>query len=92
MKPVPLGQFVQIDWQDATSSATLPFHAERDHKPIIMHTRGWVLCQDKTGISVASEHYTEEGQDHFRGWTFIPAGMVVKVGRIKAPYVGYLKT
>jgi hypothetical protein len=47
-----------------------------------MKTRGWVLACNRAGISVASESYHEDGHDHFRGWTFIPKGMVVKVRRI----------
>jgi hypothetical protein len=81
---VKLGQFVQVDWNDATSSASLPFNAQRDHKPIVMRTRGWVLAANRAGISIASEVYEEEGQKHYRGWTFIPAGMVVKIARVGA--------
>ena len=79
---VKLGWFVQVDWNDASASASMPFSAERDHKPIVMKTRGWVLACNRAGISVASESYHEDGHDHFRGWTFIPKGMVVKVRRI----------
>jgi hypothetical protein len=82
MTRVKLGSFVQVDWHDASSSATVPFNAERDHKPIVMHTRGWVLACNRDGISVANETYREEGNDHFRGWTFIPNGMVVRVKRV----------
>jgi hypothetical protein len=80
---VKLGAFVQVTWNDASASASLPFNAERDHQPIVMKTRGWVIAVNSVGISVANETYHEEGQDHFRGWTFSPRGMVTKVTTIR---------
>ena len=78
---VKLGSYVQVDWEDA-SSATGVFVASRDHKPIVMHTRGWVVAVSRKGISVASERYTEEEGDVYRTWTFILACMVVKITKV----------
>jgi hypothetical protein len=79
---VKRGDFVEVTWNDAASSATLVFEAKRDHKAVVMTTRGWIVEITRTGMSIANEHFEEEGVRHHRGWTFIPSGMVVKVAKV----------
>lgn len=74
---------VVLTWNDACGSATSIFDEARDHQPTVMTTVGWLLKADSVGVSLACERYTEgEGKEAFRGCTFIPKGMVVKVKRI----------
>lgn len=76
-------RFVAVFWNDAQGSATKVYEKARDHAPVLMETRGWLLDRDDDGVSVASERWTEDGETHYRGHTFIPAGMVVKVSSVR---------
>lgn len=76
MKPP---RFVEVEWNDAQANGAATFDAAVHHKPCVMYTRGWLVKQDEAGVSVACERYQEEGQWHYRGSTFVPAGMIVKV-------------
>jgi hypothetical protein len=80
---VKLPPFVQVDWNDAASSNTTVFERGRDHKSCIMKTRGWVVADDDVGVTVASEYFEEEGVTHWRGWTFVPRGMVRKITTVR---------
>lgn len=74
---------VVLTWNDACGSATQIFDEARDHRPTVMTTVGWLLKADAVGVSIACERYAEdEGKDAFRGCTFVPKGMVVKVERM----------
>lgn len=79
MKP----HLVQVIWIDAQGSATRVYAKERDHAPIEMITVGWLLDHDKAGVSVANERFIEDGTENFRGHTFVPAGMVKRVKRLR---------
>ncbi len=70
---------VIVTWNDACGSTTLVYNEERDHKPTVMQTVGWLLKADKEGVSIACESYVEEGVAQWRGHTFIPLGMLVEV-------------
>lgn len=71
-------RLVVVRWNDAQSSSTRIFH-ERDHAPVVMHTIGWLKLQDASGVSVCCECFFEENEWHFRGHTYIPAGMIIDV-------------
>lgn len=69
-----------VEWDDAQGSATKAFtRADTPHGSIVMFTLGWLLQEDENGVSVACERYEDEGQEFFRGHTFIPKGMVRKL-------------
>ena len=70
-----------VTWNDAQGSATLNYDKVRDHAPVVMKTVGWVVDRNEAGISICCEQWTENGLLNWRGHTFIPAGMVVKVTR-----------
>ena len=74
-------RFVEVQWNDAHSTGAATFDAAMHHRPCVMYTRGWLVKQDESGVSVACERYQEDGQWFYRGTTYIPAGMVVKVSR-----------
>ena len=62
---------VIVEWADAKVDGDLPISVEtawETHKPMIIHTIGWVLREDEAGVSVANEYY----DDTYRGRTFIP--------------------
>lgn len=71
---------VSVRWADAHASAasSLTLTDVGDvHKPSIMETTGWLLKDDEVGISLAYERSLDEGDESFRGYTFIPRGMVL---------------
>ena len=74
-------KLVIVSWNDAQATATRVYVKERDHVPTVMHTVGWLLDQDDRGVSVACERFEEDGQWSYRGHTFVPAGMLIKVRR-----------
>jgi hypothetical protein len=77
-------ELVTVRWFDAGSSPTLVFEPQRDHRPVVMETIGWVLVHDAAGISVATERFSEEGVTHYRGWSFVPAGMIDRVQKVRS--------
>jgi hypothetical protein len=46
---------------------------------MLIQTIGWLLQDDSTGVSLANEQSTEDGQQTWRGRTFVPRGMVQSV-------------
>lgn len=70
-----------VRWNDAHSVSAEDFDADKHHKPYVMETIGWIVKRDAAGISLANERCTDEGVTKYRGSTFIPAGMVVRVTR-----------
>ena len=78
------GYKATVWWNDAQGSATTVISKssiDEKHKPIVMETMGWVLRDDEQGISICNERYTEEGELSYRGHTFIPRSLIVKVKR-----------
>lgn len=67
-------RLVIVTWNDACSTATKIF-APADHCPVIMYTVGWLMAKDASGVSVCCERFEEDGTWHYRGHTFLPAGM-----------------
>lgn len=70
--PLPL---VVVVWDDAWVRADEPLvlnEVSASHKPMTVHTIGWLLMEDERGVSVANEFYEET----YRGRTFIPRAMV----------------
>lgn len=65
-------------WQDQENFATAHGIAVT-HAPLPVQTIGWLIQQDDVGVSVANEKSTQDGQDVFRGRTFVPAAMVKSV-------------
>jgi len=74
-------KLVMVTWHDAHSSAAEDYDEARHHQPCVMYTVGWLVKKDDAGVTVACERYDEDGVWCFRAPTFIPAGMVVKVGK-----------
>lgn len=72
--------FAELVWNDAWVDASDPVNladVAASHKPKVIKTIGYVLQDDEVGISIANEHYGDE--DVYRGRTFVPRAMVVKL-------------
>jgi hypothetical protein len=67
-------QLVLVEWLDANTDNegvtedTVMLH----HKPWIIHTLGWLLYEDESGITLVTEYY----DNYYRGRSFIPKGMI----------------
>ncbi len=84
-EPLSTYHLVKVRWSDAhTTEATQYAPSDVPHAPLVIETVGWLLRQDEAGVSVASERV---GSDAYRGYTFVPAGMVVSVTPIVKPRV-----
>lgn len=76
---MPADRLVMVTWSDAHGHDGY-YDADADHKPVKMFTIGWLVKEDASGISLACERHKEGRVWRYRGGTFIPAGMIVKVG------------
>ena len=84
-------ELVKVIWKDAWVDGNEPINldeAHLKHRPMLMTTLGWLLIDNQEGVSVANEHYVDDsGMDTYRGRTFIPRGMVLKVEPLTKPKV-----
>lgn len=74
--------FVAVEWDDAWGDMheiITPEEVGTKHKPTKMETRGWLLRDDERGLSIFNERCLDEGDNSYRGRTFIPRAMVKKV-------------
>ncbi len=69
---------VIVEWQDAWTNelGVTVDDVGATHKPMAVHTIGWLLKEDEIGVSLANEHF-DDGS--YRGRTFILRSMVVSV-------------
>lgn len=78
---------VSCVWRDAWVDGNEPIllkEAHLKHKPLIVTTLGWLLIDNEDGVSIANEKYVDDsGLDTFRGRTYIPKEMVLKVTPLK---------
>lgn len=87
-KPSHGKTLVCVYWLDAHSSATRAFTEENVlHKTAPMETYGLLIKDDEAGVSIANETYMDdiENVQTYRGHTFIPRGMVVRVDVLLSP-------
>ena len=82
--------FVMVIWDDAWSDsvgAVTVKDAHELHKAARYETRGWMLVDNETGISVFPERCLDEGEVTYRGRTFIPRSLIKNVTplRFSAP-------
>ncbi len=83
---MPKQKFVQVTWIDAweDESNFATAHAiAQTHEPMTVRTRGWLLVDDDTGISLAGEDSAQDGHDVFRRRCFIPRVNVKLVEELK---------
>lgn len=74
-------QLVVVEWEDAYNSVGWKsgLDAINEHRPAIVHSAGYVVRHDKSGIILGHGLSEEE----VLGRTFVPAGMVRKIVKIK---------
>ena len=82
----PTQPFVEVVWNDAWVRADEPVtlaDVAASHKPMVIHTLGYLLREDEVGVSLANEFYDEDGT--FRGRTFIYRPMLISVKPYRPP-------
>lgn len=78
MKP-----FVSVTWLDAHTNATSELEEhELPRKPAQYMLHGLLVFENEDGILIASE---ETPAKTYRGWTFVPRGMVKEVKFLQKP-------
>lgn len=82
MMEIPVGELVKVIWEDAHGSAANVVYEleEIPHEPVEVISYGLLLKHDSVGVSIASEQCDKTC---YRGYSFIPAGMLVRVELIK---------
>lgn len=77
---LPLQPTATAVWLDASSPAATDTYDASDlgavHLPMQIVTKGWLLRDDASGVTLASEW---TGANSFRGLTCIPRAMIVSV-------------
>ena len=74
--------FVVVTWLDAwqdQENFTTAHGIKATHEPMHVTTMGILIHDDEMGVSIANERSTQDGQDVYRGRTFIPRAMVKSV-------------
>jgi hypothetical protein len=74
---------VMLTWRDANATAAEVYRRDVHHAPTIVQTVGWMLDRDDAGVSIACEAIPDAEGAQYRGVTFVPAGMVVRVTRLR---------
>lgn len=80
---------VTVVWGDAYSQDATRYisfaDARKWHKPMASHTTGWLMIRDLHGVTIAGERQIDPntGQYLYRGHTFIPSGMILKIKHAK---------
>lgn len=79
-----LGELVKVRWNDAHGSAANVCYTleEIPHAPVLCESYGILLKIDEVGVSIASEKCDDTT---FRGYSFMPAGMLVRVEPVNKP-------
>jgi hypothetical protein len=81
----PIFPLVTVKWNDAhTAEATQYAPSDVPHAPLVIETVGWLLREDASGVSLANERLDNT---QYRGYTFVPAGMIVSIAPIVKPRI-----
>jgi len=86
MKKLPL---VEVVWNDAHSDAEkteLASEVGDFHNPAVITSCGYLVRRNKIGLTIAGcydQFHGEEEREGYERVMFIPAGMVVKVRRLR---------
>lgn len=79
-----IGTLVKVTWHDAHGSAANVCYdlEEIPHVPVLVTSYGILLKHDDVGVSIASEKCDDST---WRGYSFVPAGMLVSVEPVEKP-------
>lgn len=75
-----------VVWNDAWSAGITVMTTQEikeKHRPSVMQTLGWVIISDDQGVSLANERCLDQGEECYRGHTFIPSCLVKSVTPFK---------
>ncbi len=76
-------RLVKAVWMDAHCASTNAYALhEIPHDSLDIITIGWLLKQDDIGVSIANEYCADAT---YRGYTFIPAGMLKSIEDLVKP-------
>ncbi len=86
MKDNQIGQElipVEVEWMDAQSGFSSPLDLDELESvdPIITHSVGYLLKEDKTKVILGFMMWGEQGT--FKHWQLIPKGMIRKITKLK---------
>lgn len=79
---------VCVHWLDAHGSATQAYTTTSiPHSTYPMETYGLLLRDDEVGVSIGNETYFDDidKEQNYRGHTFVPRAMVVRVDHLLDP-------
>lgn len=71
--------FVVVEWNDAwvdDDNFVTVHGALQTHHPMVVQTFGWVIIDNETGLRVANERSLDDGNEVYRGLTFVPRAMI----------------
>lgn len=73
---------IVVDWEDAwaTSGWARAEAAGKEHMPLPVKSVGFLIKQDKTGVSLAGGY---DANGNPAGQHFIPAAMIRKIKKVK---------
>ncbi len=77
-------------WGDAHESVT-PNEIDLKHKATVMQTVGWLITDNEKGVSLFNERCLDQGEESYRGRTFIPRAMVRSVTPVIKPRKSRIK-
>ena len=47
-----------------------------------METYGWLLYEDNEGVSIAAERCLDQGEEYYRGRSFIPKALINSISPV----------
>lgn len=83
------GQLEVIEWYDAITESGWQSEGDKEHEPSISMSVGWVLKENKAGVSLAPNitpiagTFKMDTTDQFGDVTTIPKGMIKKRTKVK---------
>lgn len=82
MKRIQFPDLVIVEWGDAWTSGKWS-DDDSSNEPVQVVTIGWVEKQDKKGITVVGRICNDDGELGTGVRSFIPAGMITKITKVK---------
>lgn len=85
VKHLPL---VLVVWDDAHADASEALSLDDvavKHRAAVFQTVGWLLRDDGLGVSVANERCLDQGDEVYRGRTFIPRSLIKSIVAVIKP-------
>jgi hypothetical protein len=68
-------KIIEVTWHDAVLRPEFNDSSHIAHRPEILHSCGFLLKSDRTGVSLCTDYAPSDGT--FREQSFIPRGMII---------------